>query len=241
MAVDVEKLPHENRAVYQLIMKKTNGNVSEFAKLIDEKQQSVNRLFKIDKRSNKYPSVSDAIIDSICKTFGLSWDDIIRPTYENVISEYPQLVSESRYVNEDIPSYEINYKVGKGFYESSFTMGYNLPFNDNTANPDYLINFKPLNNCDFFCRATGDSMLPTISEGDIVALKQVVDFSKSIVNREIYGIVLYNDLRAIKRLIDKGDSFILVSDNKDYEDQVISKSDVRYIYRVMGTIKTKLF
>lgn len=234
MAVDVEKLPADNRAVYQLVQRKTNGVVSKFAELIDDDQQSVNRLFKIDRRNNKYPGVSDAIKASICRALGVSWDEVLRLSYKKDESETPLMVAE------DIHPYK-NYKVGKGYYDSSFTMGYNLPFNDNSSKPDYLIDFRPLNNCDFFCRATGDSMFPTICEGDIVAFKQVVDFARSIVNREIYGIVLYNDLRAIKRLIDKGDAFILVSDNKDYEDQVISKADVRCIYRVVGTIKTKLF
>lgn len=143
--------------------------------------------------------------------------------------------------NEEYPRMSDNYNEGKPFYDVPFTMGYDLPFNDNTSNPTCMIDFRPYNKCDFWCRATGNSMYPTISDGDIVAVKQVYDFSNAIISNDIYAIVLYNELRAIKRLVDKGDKFILVSDNKEYEDQVVNKSDVRFVYRVMGSLKMKMF
>ena len=142
---------------------------------------------------------------------------------------------------EDKPRFTDNYKEGKPFYDVPFAMGYDLPFNDNTSNPTCMIDFRPYNKCDFWCKATGDSMYPTICDGDIVAVKQVQDFSRSVISRDIYAIVLYNDLRAIKRLIDRGDSFILRSDNDGYEDQVVPKTDVRCVYRVMATLKMKMF
>lgn len=143
--------------------------------------------------------------------------------------------------NEEYPRMSDNYNEGKPFYDVPFTMGYDLPFNDNASNPTCMIDFRPYNKCDFWCRATGNSMYPTISDGDIVAVKQVCDFSNAIISNDIYAIVLYNELRAIKRLVDKGDKFILVSDNKEYEDQVVNKSDVRFVYRVMGSLKMKMF
>lgn len=143
--------------------------------------------------------------------------------------------------NEEYPRMSDNYNEGKPFYDVPFTMGYDLPFNDNTSNPTCMIDFRPYNKCDFWCRATGDSMYPTICDGDIVAVKQVYDFSRAVVSNDIYAIVLYNELRAIKRLVDKGDKFILVSDNKEYEDQVVNKSDVMFVYRVMGSLKMKMF
>ena len=143
--------------------------------------------------------------------------------------------------NEEYPRMSDNYNEGKPFYDVPFTMGYDLPFNDNTSNPTCMIDFRPYNKCDFWCRATGDSMYPTICDGDIVAVKQVYDFSRAVVSNDIYAIVLYNELRVIKRLVDKGDKYILVSDNKEYEDQVVNKSDVMFVYRVMGSLKIKMF
>lgn len=143
--------------------------------------------------------------------------------------------------DEEYPRMSDNYNEGKPFYDVPFKMGYELPFNDNTSNPTCMIDFQPYNNCDFWCRATGDSMLPTIENGDIIAVKRVWNFDRMIVNRDIYAVVLKNDLRAIKRLIDKGDKFVLVSDNKEYEDQIIDKNDVLCVYRVMGSLKMKMF
>ncbi len=251
MAIDVENLPMENYAVYQLILQKTNGNVSEFATSIGISQQRVNRLFTLDARFDRYPGVSRGITDAIYETYGISRTELFKPySYRNVNKEVvdplrgiPKNYSftdtpTSNYVADE-PFITDNYKEGKPFYDVPFTMGYDLPFNDNTANPTCMIDFRPYNKCDFWCRATGDSMYPTICDGDIVAVKQVQDFSRSVISRDIYAIVLYNDLRAIKRLIDNGDSFILRSDNENYEDQVVPKTDVRCVYRVMATLKMK--
>lgn len=65
----VSNLPDLNQRVYDLIQLKTAGNVTKFAELIGKNQQGIDRLFKIDKRSNAYPKVSEAIIDSIVEKF----------------------------------------------------------------------------------------------------------------------------------------------------------------------------
>ena len=169
---------------------------------------------------------------------------------ESIFQQYPNLrrvwllTGEGKMLvgdGEEYPRMSDNYNEGKPFYDVPFTMGYDLPFNDNTSNPTCMIDFRPYNKCDFWCRATGDSMYPTISDGDIVAVKRVYDFASSVISNDIYAIVLCNDLRAIKRLVDKGDTFILVSDNKEYEPQIVNKSDVRFVYRVMGSLKMKMF
>lgn len=242
MAIDVFKLPSRNRVVYNFILEKENGNVRKFANEIGKSQQVISRLFHIDRRTGKYPNVLDEVVDAICKRYDIDKDDFLQGRYGGNIG-----ISDMRY-NDNVEEKEISKSLnriitgdGKPFYDVPFTMGYDLPFNDNTSNPTCLIDFRPYNKCDFWCRATGDSMYPTISDGDIVAFKHIRDLSVSIVNREIYAIELVNDLRTIKRLIDKGDSFVLVADNKEYEDQVISKKDVRRIFRVMGSIKARMF
>lgn len=251
MGIDIYKLPQKNRVVYSLILEKEHGNVSAFARNIGSSQQKINRLFHVDKRTGKYPDVLDDVIDAICDYYGIGRDDFVEGRYgsieETMALRFSQNEEENgegvfdfirnRFNHPDIS----DFNGGKPFYDVPFQMGYQLPYNDNTTNPDYLIDFKPLNRCDFLCRATGDSMFPTICDGDIVAVKQIPDMSASIINRDIYAIELVNDLRAIKRLVDKGDSFVLVSDNKEYEDQTISKKDVRRIFRVIGSIKARLF
>ena len=247
MKINVDELPFMNKVIYQYVMSRANGNITEFARLIDVSQQRISRLFYKDSRSGKYPTVSQSIKDAVCEAFGLSEMELTaRVTYPDL--EEGKITNGS--VAKDAPQTEYggyprvvndDYNNGKPFYDVPFTMGYDLPFNDNTSNPTCMIDFRPYNKCDFWCRATGDSMYPTISDGDIVAVKRVYDFASSVISNDIYAIVLCNDLRAIKRLVDKGDTFILVSDNKEYEPQIVNKSDVRFVYRVMGSLKMKMF
>ena len=246
MKINVDELPFMNKVIYQYVMSRANGNITEFARLVDVSQQRISRLFYRDGRSGKYPTVSQSIKDAVCEAFGISEMELTaRATYpvfeESKATNGSVASEESQTKYGDYPRItKDDYKDGKPFYDVPFTMGYDLPFNDNTSNPTCMIDFRPYNKCDFWCRATGDSMYPTISDGDIVAVKRVYDFS-SVISNDIYAIVLCNDLRAIKRLVDKGDTFILVSDNKEYEPQIVNKSDVRFVYRVMGSLKMRMF
>ncbi len=66
-----ENLPLQQKKLLQIIEKEFNGNVSDFSRCIGKSQQVVNRLFNIDKRSGKYPTMSLGIIQSVCDAFGL--------------------------------------------------------------------------------------------------------------------------------------------------------------------------
>ena len=259
MAIDVERLPLDNYAVYQLILKETNGNVSEFANRIGIAQQRINRLFSVDARSGRHPSVSDSIMDAICDFYGTSRNDLIKPyiykyrnkeevdpmkglegdderetDFKELLNRYSHpLVEETTDCAKEGPA---QYGNGKPFYDVPFELGYKLPYNDNTSNPDSFIYFDQYNTCDFWCRAMGQSMMPTIASGDIVALKEVRDF-RYLVNNEVYAIVLKNDLRTIKRVKDKGEAYLLIPDNKEYEEQLIPKDEILAVYRVMGAMK----
>ncbi|MCH5307249.1 MAG: LexA family transcriptional regulator [Prevotella sp.] len=125
---------------------------------------------------------------------------------------------------------------GKPYYNVDFALGFDIMENDQTQNPDYLIDFPPYNDCDLFCNAHGDSMQPTISNGDIVALRHVGDISY-LINGEIYAIVTTNGLRTIKRVRDNGDTLTLIADNPAVAEQVIPKTAVTHVYHVRGTIK----
>ena len=125
---------------------------------------------------------------------------------------------------------------GKPYYNVDFTLGFDIMFNDQTQNPDYLIDFPPFNDCDCWCNAHGNSMFPTIASGDIVALKQIRDISY-LINGEIYAIVTSNGLRTIKRIRDNGSTFTLIADNKEVGDQDIPKSLVTHAFHVRATFR----
>jgi transcriptional regulator with XRE-family HTH domain len=125
---------------------------------------------------------------------------------------------------------------GRPYYNVDFRLGFDIMTNDQTTNPDYMIDFPPYNDVDCWVNAHGDSMAPTISSGDIVALKRIDDHSY-LINGEIYAIVTTNGLRTIKRVRDNGETFTLIADNQEVGEQIIPKQLVTHVYHVRGTIK----
>lgn len=122
------------------------------------------------------------------------------------------------------------------YFNVDFAASFTIMANDQTTNPDYLIDFPPYRDCDFYCNVYGDSMSPTISSGDIVAMKRIEDF-RYLINGKIYGIITSNGLRTIKRIRDNGDTFTLVPDNPTVGEQTIPKSLVTNVFLVLGSIK----
>lgn len=128
-------------------------------------------------------------------------------------------------------------RVGVPYFNISFEMGFDLMLNDQTVNPEYMIDCQPYNKCDVWCNARGNSMLPTISSGDVIALKEVRDPKSCLINGDIYAIVTTNELRTIKRVKDNGETITLIPDNKDYQEQTINKELLLKVYRVIGCLK----
>ena len=127
-------------------------------------------------------------------------------------------------------------RVGVPYYNVDFELGFDFMENDQTTNPEYMINCQPYNKADAWCNARGNSMYPTISSGDIIALKEVKDFHV-LISGEIYGVVTVNGLRTIKRVVDQGDTLLLKADNPEYSQQIIDKRDVLKVFLVMGSLK----
>lgn len=185
-------------------------------------------LFLEKIKGKKVWSVAD--VHKICDTFKVRKNWLVEG--EGQKFRLPEEVLET------IParrSYDV--RVGVPYYNVDFVMGYELLTNEQGVNPDYMIDFEPYNKCDCWCNARGDSMAPTISNGDAIAIKEVRDPRSCLINGEIYAIVTTNDLRTIKRIKDNGDTITLIPDNKDYPEQTIGKEMILKVYRVMGSIK----
>ena len=69
---EYDDMPHQNRRLYDLVSDYASGNVSKFAAIIGITQQNINRVFRIDQRTGKYPTVSSTIKDSVKKNLGIS-------------------------------------------------------------------------------------------------------------------------------------------------------------------------
>lgn len=125
---------------------------------------------------------------------------------------------------------------GCPYYNVDFAAGFSLLENDQTTNPEFYVDCKPYNNCDAWVNAHGDSMAPTISSGDIVAMKRIEDI-RYLINGEIYGIVTSSGLRTIKRVRDNGDTITLIPDNKEVAEQTIPKDIITHVYQIKGAFK----
>lgn len=79
-----ENLPLINKRILSLINEKCNGNVAKFARELGlEKSQKINRLFKIDKRNNEYPTPSFDVLKLISDKFNLPIDSFIEKKEDN--------------------------------------------------------------------------------------------------------------------------------------------------------------
>lgn len=185
-------------------------------------------LFFLKLNGKKAWSVAD--VHKICDTFRVRKGWLVDG--EGRKNRLPEEILETIPAR---PSYDM--RVGVPYYNVDFEMGYDLMTNDQTANPDYMVDFSPYNKADCWCNARGDSMSPTISNGDKIAIKEVRDPLSCLINDEIYAIVTTNDLRTIKRIRDNGDTVTLIPDNKEYSEQTISKDLILKVYKVMGSVK----
>ena len=85
----------------------------------------------------------------------------------------------------------------------------------------------------------GDSMLPTVHDGDYVAIRRI-DTWDYIMFGNIYVVDLPN-YRAMKRIRKGSDDnhIILRSDNDDYDDVEVPKADIRSLWVVENIISIK--
>ncbi len=134
----------------------------------------------------------------------------------------------------------INYTTGVPYYNVDFIGGFDLVLNDQTINPEYLIDFKLYNEATCWCNFTGHSMEPEIAHGDMIALKKIEDFS-FIPFGEVYAIVTTNEMRTIKRIgpATNPENYSLIPTNKspEYGIQELPKRMIRHIYHVLGCMK----
>ena len=136
--------------------------------------------------------------------------------------------------NENLPVRSES--TGCPYFNVDFAAGFSLFENDQTTVPEFYIDCKPYNQCECWVNAHGDSMAPTISSGDIVAMKKIEDKSY-LINGEIYAIVTSSGLRTIKRVRDNGDTITLIPDNKEVAEQTIPKDIITHVFQIKGAFK----
>ncbi len=130
-------------------------------------------------------------------------------------------------------------KETKPFYDVDFALGFTEMFNDEPNVPSMYISIPGYEKADFWCRTSGDSMKPFISNGDIIALKEIRDWRSFLPMNEVYAVMTTNDLRTVK-VVRKGSDdmhFTLHAYNEEYEDQEIHKTTITKVFKVIGAVK----
>ena len=165
-------------------------------------------------------------IATACPDLNINW----------LVTGLGEMLSHSN--DEEEP--QISYTQGVPYYNVDFIGGFDLALNDQTINPEYLIDFQKYNNADCWCNVTGHSMEPEINHGDIIALKKVEDTSFLLLG-EVYAIVTTTEMRTIKRLGagKTDDSYTLIPSNKssEYSPQPLPAKMIRTIFQVLGAVK----
>lgn len=149
------------------------------------------------------------------------------------------LSSESE-KEEKLPSVNQTYE-GAPYFNVDFIGGFDVIVNDQTRNPDFYINYPPYNQEGVvWCNLTGHSMEPEISNGDIIALREVTTPIQYLPAGEIYGIVT-EEYRTVKRVrLSQKEGYIrLIPSNKseEYCEQEIPISMIIRVYAVLGSIR----
>lgn len=171
---------------------------------------------------------------------------------ENILSIYPDinpswlLTGEGNMLRtesekeEKLPSVNQTYE-GAPYFNVDFIGGFDVIVNDQTRNPDFYINYPPYNQEGVvWCNLTGHSMEPEISNGDIIALREVTTPIQYLPAGEIYGIVT-EEYRTVKRIrLSQKEGYVrLIPSNKSEEfcEQEIPISMILKVYAVLGSIR----
>lgn len=153
---------------------------------------------------------------------------------------------EGDMLKSDAPKNGMDISNGIPMYDIDFACGF-LEFNDTASTPDGYYSLAPYNDPKKYCavRATGDSMLPTISDKDWVILGSTPLQIDDVIYGDVYGVETTTDMRTIKRIVrsDQPGCIRLVPDNQSpqygsYQD--ISCDKVRRIYKVFASVNIKV-
>lgn len=110
--------------------------------------------------------------------------------------------------------------------------------------PEYYISYKPFDDCTAWLPVYGDSMVPVIHSGEIIAVKRLLNL-EVLLWGEPYLIVtndLANNLRTVKLLFQHPDAtfVILRASNPDYAgDTIIPKAAITALFLVKGKISRR--
>ena len=207
-----------------IVEKFGNGKNTVFASLIGVSEANVRNY-----KNGVMPKAD--FLEKIARSFDININWLLT-------GEGSMLCAESN--EEKLPSVNQTYE-GAPYFNVDFIGGFDVIVNDQTRNPDFYINYPPYNQEGVvWCNLTGHSMEPEISNGDIIALREVTTPIQYLPAGEIYGIVT-EEYRTVRRVrLSQKEGFVrLIPSNKSEEfcEQEIPISMILKVYAVLGSIR----
>ena len=257
------EMPLPNRKIFDLAAERTAGNVSALADIIGVKQQSLDRLFKIDKRSGKYPSVSPDIKKALKDKLGideiylLTTGDITQSgngnnantgggTINNTTNNYRGCGGADEKAAKDITALGDRVTALEDTASTLKTrplVPYTVAAGSLTTAMEGIAEWqcerKPiireLPAYDFTIIVKGDSMEPKFEGGDEIACRRI-DETSFIQWGKPHVLDTVQGL-ILKRIYEDEDKIKCVSYNSAYPDFSIDKTEVYSISLVVGLIR----
>ncbi len=207
-------------SVIKAVISELGLNAAQFAKSIGVHPTQI-----YDLQTGKTKAISPAMADKIIST------------YPEFTKAWLLTGEGDMYANNE-PKPEISYTDGVPYYDEMFECGFNELVAPNSESPEYLIKMPGYEKATLWCNASGASMEPEISNGDIIAMRRIEDFS-FLPYGDIYAFITSNGMRTIKRLGRSSDPtcYRLIPTNKEYDEQDIPKNMIQIVYRVLGAMK----
>lgn len=130
-----------------------------------------------------------------------------------------------------------NINDGAPYYDVDFIGGFDEVFNDQTVNPELSITNGICPRAQLWCNITGHSMEPTISNGDIIALRQCS--VQDIQYGEIYAVVMdsFRTVKMLRRSETPGMIRFVPVNTHDFDPQDFPVKRILKIYEVVGCLR----
>ncbi|WP_405371637.1 helix-turn-helix transcriptional regulator [Phocaeicola sp.] len=231
-----DELPIPNKKIYDLVQEQTNGSVKAFAEIIGVSQQVLDRIFKIDSRNGKYPSVSEKIKVGLKEKFGI--DEIWLLTDEK--SNTPKPSDEASPIDEPII---LRVPLVSQYAQAGYLCGYaDAAYMATLPTIPYIVDHEAQGHYVAF-EVKGDSMNDgtedAILEGDRLLCREIMPHlwvSSKLHFRKWDFVIVHTEGILVKRIIDhdvENHTITIHSLNSMYPDKIINLADVKQIFNVI--------
>lgn len=164
-------------------------------------------------------------------------EDVLEKIVRNYeVSARWLLTGEGSMLEEGTPLVSKDFD-GAPYYDVDFIGGFDEVFNDQTVNPELSITNGICPRAQLWCNITGHSMEPTISNGDIIALRQCS--VQDIQYGEIYAVVMdsFRTVKMLRRSDTPGMIRFVPVNTADFDPQDFPVKRILKIYEVVGCLR----